>query len=152
MTGTMNRKTPLALIAAGLVLTGAFAAGVGAQTAPQPAPATGSPIRGDAELANTTTVAGPTGEDVYMRVCAACHMPDAKGSVGAGFYPALAENPRLMANRYPVYVVMNGMNGMPPLGDMLTDEQVADVVNYVRTHFGNAYQDAVVPADVAALR
>ena len=44
------------------------------------------------------------------------------------------------------------MNGMPPLGELMTDEQVADVVNYVRTHFGNDYQDAVLPADVSALR
>ena len=28
---------------------------------------------------------------------------------------------------------------MPPLGQMMSDQQVADVVNYVRTHFGNSY-------------
>ncbi len=28
---------------------------------------------------------------------------------------------------------------MPPVGSMMSDEQVADVVNYVRTHFGNSY-------------
>lgn len=79
-------------------------------------------------------------------------MPDAKGATGAGFYPALAGNKRLKAGSYPVYVLMNGMNGMPPLGQDMTDEQVADVVNYVRTHFGNQYRDAVRPADVSALR
>ena len=31
---------------------------------------------------------------------------------------------------------------MPPIGGMMSDAQVADVVNYVRTHFGNAYPDA----------
>ena len=87
-----------------------------------------------------------------MTVCAACHMPDAKGAKGAGSYPALAGNTRLRSGAYPAYVVVKGMNGMPPLGQDMTDEQVADVVNYVRTHFGNDYQDAVLPADVKALR
>jgi mono/diheme cytochrome c family protein len=147
MTDNMNRKPALGLIAGCLALTGALAASAGAQTAPPAA----SPVAGDAASAS----AGfdeRAGEDLYMRVCAACHMADAKGAVGAGFYPALAANPRLGSGGYPVYVVMNGMNGMPPLGEMMTDEQVADVVNYVRTHFGNDYQDAVLPADVNALR
>ena len=41
---------------------------------------------------------------------------------------------------------------MPPVGGMMTDAQVADVVNYVRTHFGNAYPGAVSAADVSAAR
>jgi mono/diheme cytochrome c family protein len=35
---------------------------------------------------------------------------------------------------------------------MMSDAQVADVVNYVRTHFGNSYDDAVSAADVAGVR
>jgi mono/diheme cytochrome c family protein len=30
------------------------------------------------------------GEAIYKGVCQGCHMPDAKGAVGAGAYPALA--------------------------------------------------------------
>ena len=41
---------------------------------------------------------------------------------------------------------------MPPVGQMMSDEQVAAVVNYVRTNFGNSYQDAVTPAEVADVR
>ena len=41
---------------------------------------------------------------------------------------------------------------MPPFGDMMTDGQVAAVVNYVRTHFGNSYQDAVTAKDVSDVR
>ena len=33
-----------------------------------------------------------------------------------------------------------------------TDQQIAEVVNYVRSHFGNRYRDAIKPADVAAMR
>jgi mono/diheme cytochrome c family protein len=94
----------------------------------------------------------PTGEKIFQRVCAACHMPDAKGAQGAGFYPALAGNPKLAAGGYPVSVVVHGLNGMPPIGGMMTDQQVADVVNYVRTHFGNKFKDAVTVADVKAMR
>ena len=89
---------------------------------------------------------------MYRRVCAACHMPDAKGAEGAGFYPALAKNPKLEAGGYPLSVLMQGMNGMPPLGKMMTDKQAADVVNYVRTHFGNKYKDPVTPEDAKAAR
>jgi mono/diheme cytochrome c family protein len=42
---------------------------------------------------------------------------------------------------------------MPPVGQMMSDEQVAAVVNYVRTHFGNNYKDDPVTAqDVADVR
>jgi mono/diheme cytochrome c family protein len=34
----------------------------------------------------------------------------------------------------------------------MSDEQVADVVNYLRTHFGNAYAGVVTAADVSAAR
>jgi mono/diheme cytochrome c family protein len=79
-------------------------------------------------------------------------MPDAMGAAGAGTYPALANNPRLNAKGYPLDVVRKGKNGMPSMADMLTDEQVADVVNYVRSHFGNNYADQVTPAEVTQLR
>ena len=41
---------------------------------------------------------------------------------------------------------------MPPFGDMMNDDQVAAVVNYVRTHFGNNYRDAVTARDVKDAR
>lgn len=93
-----------------------------------------------------------TGEQIYSHVCQACHMADAKGAAGAGRYPALAENPKLAARSYPVVMVMGGRGGMPPFGMLLTDAQVADVVNYVRTHFGNHYTDALTPEDVKPFR
>ena len=48
--------------------------------------------------------------------------------------------------------VVNGSKGMPPFGALLDDEQVAAVVNYVRSHFGNSYPDSVSPADVRSMR
>lgn len=93
-----------------------------------------------------------SGEAMYRRVCAACHMPDAGGAVGGGHYPALAKNVKLKASGYPVFVILHGLNGMPSVGDMMTDKQVADVVNYIRTNFGNKYKDAVTEAAVKAAR
>lgn len=148
----MTAKTSLAALAAAtLALSGALAAGAGAQTAP--APASASPVGADADsTAASSGISGPTGAEIYANVCAACHMPDAMGAVGAGFYPALANNPRLLGSRYPAYIVVKGMNGMPPMADMLTDEQIADVVNYVRTNFGNDYSGPVSATEIAALR
>ncbi len=53
---------------------------------------------------------------------------------------------------YPIFLVVNGRRGMPAFGDMMTDGQVAAVVNYLRTHFGNNYQDAVTTRDVQDAR
>ncbi len=41
---------------------------------------------------------------------------------------------------------------MPSFGKMLDDAQIAAVVGYVRTHFGNQYNDAITAENVAKLR
>ena len=93
------------------------------------------------------------GEAVYAHVCQSCHMADAKGAMGAGAgYPALAKNPKLAEAGYPVSVILHGQKAMLPLGGLLSDQQVADVVNYVRGHFGNRYSGQVTAADVKAQR
>ena len=93
-----------------------------------------------------------TGEELFGNVCQGCHMPDATGASGAGTYPSLAGNKNLETGSYPIYLVVNGRRGMPAFGDMMTDGQVAAVVNYLRTHFGNTYQDAVTTKDVQDAR
>lgn len=93
-----------------------------------------------------------TGEELFGNVCQGCHMPDAMGASGAGTYPSLAGNKTLESGSYPIYLVVNGRRGMPAFGDMMTDGQVAAVVNYLRTHFGNNYQDAVTAKDVQDAR
>jgi mono/diheme cytochrome c family protein len=92
------------------------------------------------------------GEAVYRGICQGCHMADAKGAAGAGIYPALAGNPKLASGGYTLSMVMNGHKGMPPFRGHFTNRQAADVVNYVRSHFGNRYKDKVTEADVQALR
>ncbi|MBR0694177.1 cytochrome c [Bradyrhizobium lablabi] len=93
-----------------------------------------------------------TGEELFANVCQGCHMPDAMGATGAGIYPSLAGNQHLESSGYPIYVIINGRHGMPAFGDMMTDGQIAAVVNYVRTHFGNNFRDAVTASDVQDAR
>jgi mono/diheme cytochrome c family protein len=92
------------------------------------------------------------GADLFRNVCAGCHQADAKGASGAGRYPPLAEDDKLASADFMLGVLLRGLDGMPPVGGMMSDAQVADVANYVRTHFGNAYPDAISAADVAAAR
>ncbi|KQR13155.1 MULTISPECIES: c-type cytochrome [Xanthomonas] len=93
-----------------------------------------------------------SGEHVYRAVCQGCHMPAGSGAQGAGDYPALAGNPKLAAAPYVTMMVLDGNAGMPGFGDMLTDRQVAEVVSYVRTHFGNDHAERVTADDVKLLR
>ena len=93
-----------------------------------------------------------SGEGLFVNVCRGCHMADGKGATGAGTYPSLARNKNLEAREYPVGIVVNGQRGMPAFGTMMSDDQVAAVVNYLRTHFGNDYKDAVTAEDVKVVR
>jgi mono/diheme cytochrome c family protein len=93
-----------------------------------------------------------SGEQLFANVCQGCHMSDGKGAMGAGIYPSLAANKNLEASGYPVTVVVRGQRAMPPFGFMMSDDQVAAVVNYLRTHFGNDYKDSVSPEDVKSVR
>jgi mono/diheme cytochrome c family protein len=93
-----------------------------------------------------------SGEELFANVCRGCHMPDGRGAAGAGTYPSLVANKNLEAGGYPVDLVVNGQRAMPPFGAMMSDDQVAAVVNYLRTHFDNHYQDAVTAADVQTVR
>jgi mono/diheme cytochrome c family protein len=93
-----------------------------------------------------------TGEELFASACQGCHMPDGKGAAGAGTYPSLSQDRNLGAAGYPVHVVVRGLRAMPPVGAMMSDAQVAAVVNYVRTHFGNQYRDTVSADDVKLVR
>jgi mono/diheme cytochrome c family protein len=93
-----------------------------------------------------------TGDSLYANACQACHMSKGEGAVGAARYPALASNEKLKAGGYPVNAVLHGQKAMPPFGRMMSDEQIAAVVNYIRTHFGNKYRDGVTAQDVKNAR
>lgn len=93
-----------------------------------------------------------SGQAIYEGVCQGCHMPGAKGAMGAGAYPALAANPRLTERTYAAVFVIKGQGAMPPFGQLFDDRQIVEVVNYIRTNFGNRYKDKLTAAEVKAIR
>nr|WP_310522268.1 cytochrome c [Polymorphobacter sp.] len=107
-----------------------------------------------AGLLAAPAVAAPApdpGAVVYQEVCQACHMANAKGAVGAGRIASLAGNANLEFPEYAIGVVTGGKGAMPWFRGELTDQQIADAISYVRTHFGNKYKGRVTPAQVAEL-
>ena len=90
------------------------------------------------------------GKAIYAKTCVACHQPDGKGLPGV--FPQLAGSDWLEADVSLLSkVVLRGLQGpitingapfvgpmpMAPLADTLKDEEVADVLNYVRATYGN---------------
>jgi mono/diheme cytochrome c family protein len=112
---------------------------------------------------STARLGNAGGAEIYGHICQGCHMPGAQGAAGAGHYPKLAGDPALVSWQYVALTVLHGKNGMPAFGQLptgeamdfllvhLSDAQVADVVNYVRSNFGNHYKGRITAAQVAAL-
>ena len=111
---------------------------------------------------NVAAGATRSGADIYSHICQGCHQADARGAVGAGRYPALAGDRALVAWEYAAVTVLLGRHAMPAFGKPsdptfvfgevhLSDAEIAEVVNYVRSHFGNTYRDRTTAEKVAAL-
>jgi mono/diheme cytochrome c family protein len=117
---------------------------------------------------NATTVAlrnRPTtrpGGAVYTGACASCHGFDAKGFTP--YMPALAGNPVVLDDNPSslINLVLNGsiplvVKGtpdayrMPQFRQQLSDEDIADVITFIRNRWGNQ-APAVTTAQVATLR
>lgn len=92
------------------------------------------------------------GEALYRTTCQACHMEDGRGDAGAGAHPPLAGNPKMNSKHFLAGVILTGYHGMPRFGHQMSDDQIAAVTNYVRSHFGNDYPDQITPDEVADLR
>ena len=103
------------------------------------------------------------GEKIYQQICAGCHMRDGRGAVGACRYPSFADNAAMSSSRYIAITMLNGRRNMPAFAPprrnefyfppvWLNDVQVANVVNYIRTNFGNNYPDPITAEEVRALR
>ncbi len=102
------------------------------------------------------------GAQNYAQYCAGCHERD--GSGAAPYMPALAGNPAVL-DRDPVSLINIVLNGSAPLvisGSpdfyrmasfriLMDDRQLADVVNFMRSSWGN-HAAAVTPAQVEKLR
>ncbi|MYM52687.1 c-type cytochrome [Pseudomonas aeruginosa] len=89
-----------------------------------------------------------TGAALYVDNCGACHRTDGKGY--ARVFPALAGNPVVTGSDPTslVHIVLKGGTlpathqapssfTMPPFGWRMNDQEIADVVNFIRTSWGN---------------
>lgn len=82
--------------------------------------------------------------------CSACHQTTGKGVKGA--FPALAGSPFVQGNSEPVMgTVLAGRAGMPSFKDDLNDMELASVLTYIRTNWGNKGKP-VSASDVGAAR
>jgi mono/diheme cytochrome c family protein len=96
----------------------------------------------------TAFAATPTA--LFNDNCSACHQTTGKGVKGA--FPALAGDPYVQGDPAPMMAtVLAGRAGMPAFKDDLSDLELASVLTYVRTSWGNKGKP-VSAADVAAAR
>lgn len=101
------------------------------------------------------------GEALYMQFCLACHMVNGGGV--PGLYPSLSKTEMVLnENEKLIETVLYGLEGPITVNgedynnvmaklDYLKDEQVADVLNYIRTNFGNN-ATAITENDVRTVR
>ena len=90
------------------------------------------------------------GKALFLKNCAACHQATGKGIPGA--FPALAGNTFVQGKSSDVAsVLLKGRGGMPDFSDSLSDSDIATVLTFVRSNWGNKAA-GLSAADVGALR
>jgi mono/diheme cytochrome c family protein len=94
--------------------------------------------------------APPPGEKLYADNCQACHQ--AAGAGVSGAFPALAASPFVQGDPAVLATtVLNGRGGMPAFKSELTDEQLAEVLSFMRGSWGNK-AEPLTTEQVAAIR
>jgi cytochrome c6 len=94
-------------------------------------------------------LAAEDGASLFQENCSACHQ--AKGEGVPGAFPPLAGNKFVVGDpKGPAYVLTHGRGGMPNFSDDLDDQQMAAIINYIRSAWGNSAQglDATLVASV----
>jgi mono/diheme cytochrome c family protein len=100
------------------------------------------------------------GKEVYTNYCLSCHMENGAGIESV--YPPLAKSDYLMADKKrSIKQIRSGIsgeikvNGVTYNSEMtgfdLSDEEVSDVLNYIRNSWGNK-GEAVKPEEVKAAK
>ena len=132
-----------------------------AEAAPAPATATTASTSGGG--AGAPSAASAAGAKVFAANCSSCHGASGQGVPGA--FPPLANNPVVTGDPHVVIgIVLNGLHGpitigsqtyngqMPPWKGTLSNNDVADVITYIRTSLGNNHASAVTPAQVSTYK
>jgi cytochrome c6 len=90
------------------------------------------------------------GKQIFATNCAACHQATGLGIPGA--FPALKGNKFVQGDPTAVMAtVLKGRGGMPTFAESLDDANLAAVISYVRSGWGNT-ASPVTEADVKAVR
>ncbi|HJZ41066.1 MAG TPA: cytochrome c [Bacteroidales bacterium] len=101
------------------------------------------------------------GMDVYSTYCLSCHQANGEGLTGV--YPPLAKSDHLSKDQSASIVILlkgqneeitvNGTKYSLPMAPLnyLTDQQIADVLNYMGNSWGNKF-NTVTPAMVKSKR
>lgn len=101
------------------------------------------------------------GKIVYMQFCLACHMENGEGV--PSLYPPLIQTEYVLGDKKrlietvilgiegPVEVKGEKFNNIMAKLDYLRDEQIAEVLTYIRSNFGNS-ADAVTASEVRIVR
>ena len=158
----MNRSFGWGRRVGAVIAAGTLAAACG-KSSEGSAAAGGAPPE-SAAAAPAAVAAAPAAADgraVFMRTCVTCHQQTGAGIQGS--FPPLVENPVVTGDKARlIRLVLHGLSGpvvvkgqpynnvMPPWRS-LSDAEMAAVLTYVRSNFGNA-ANAVTPAEVAAER
>jgi len=108
-----------------------------------------------------STAVRVNGADLYTQHCATCHGPQGEGS---GPFPPLAGSAWVTGEEETaIRILLNGLQGpvevqgrsyrnvMPAFGRRLTDAEIAELLSYLRTSWGND-AEAVDPAEVREVR
>jgi len=147
-----NRPVPkivLAVVSAAVL----WAVGYIIATAPNDPPELGdgrtlATLQGKPAGAANAAGAGADGAQIYAANCVACHQ--ATGAGLPGVFPPLAGSEWVLAaDKVPANILLHGITGkltvkqtvysgqMPAFKDKLRDTEIAAVLSYVRTSFGN---------------
>ncbi|MDA8763749.1 PQQ-dependent sugar dehydrogenase [Flavobacteriaceae bacterium] len=101
------------------------------------------------------------GQKIYNQYCMACHQSNGMGA--SGRFPPLNGTDWVTGDKQRlVNLILNGMegaievngeiyDGVMPQHSFLNDDQIADVLTYIRTHFGNQ-AESISAEEVEKLR
>jgi mono/diheme cytochrome c family protein/type II secretory pathway pseudopilin PulG len=104
------------------------------------------------------------GRVIFQKLCAACHQPEGEGKEGLAPPLAGSEWIKEPSGERLVRILINGLGGpvqvqgktwnlvMPPWRENLDDEQVAIVLNYVRSRWGGDGAAPITPKLAATAR
>lgn len=130
-------------------------------TSPWDDPAWEDPAPAAGAMAQAGGAAGGPGASLFKSKCAVCHQETGKGL--PGIYPALAGSELLQGDETrPARIILHGFqgkinrggkeyNGVMPGFSQLTDDEIAQILSYARSAWGNT-GSAVEAASVADIR